>query len=163
LITTRTIYQSFLRKYAALSGFDEDFLKRVLNFRQVRINDPTSIRGATFRFFYSLHSIPCIGFEVVYGTKRIVFSGDHLNDVERIQALKDEGVLSQERYVQFLCAAESHTHAHACVCVISHIRIMIMYGSIGAMNSYHFHGTVMSSFMRQVCRRFIHRSRRFLV
>ncbi|KDO29025.1 hypothetical protein SPRG_06080 [Saprolegnia parasitica CBS 223.65] len=102
LITTQTIYQSFLRKYAALSGFEESFLKRVLNYRKVRINDPTSIRGATFRFFYSLHSIPCVGFEVTYGSKRIVFSGDHLNDVERIRALKDEGVLSEHRCNELL-------------------------------------------------------------
>ncbi|CAK4589622.1 unnamed protein product [Aphanomyces euteiches] len=102
LITTHTIYHSFLRKYAALSGFDESFLKRVLNFRRVRINDPTHIRGATFRFFYSLHSIPCVGFEVTYGSKRIVFSGDHLNDVERIQGLRDEGILSETRCKELL-------------------------------------------------------------
>ncbi|ETW09797.1 hypothetical protein H310_00276 [Aphanomyces invadans] len=102
LITTSTIYHSFLRKYAALSGFDESFLKRVLTFRRVRINDPTNIRGATFRFFYSLHSIPCVGFEVTYGSKRIVFSGDHLNDVERIRALRDEGVLSDSRCNELL-------------------------------------------------------------
>ncbi|OQS00888.1 cGMP-dependent 3',5'-cGMP phosphodiesterase [Achlya hypogyna] len=102
LITTQTIYHSFLRKYAALSGFEEDFLKRVLNYRMVRINDPTSIRGATFRFFYSLHSIPCVGFEVTYGSKRIVFSGDHLNDVERIKSLRDEGVLSETRCNELL-------------------------------------------------------------
>ncbi|ETV80522.1 hypothetical protein H257_06784 [Aphanomyces astaci] len=102
LITTSTIYHSFLRKYSALSGFDESFLKRVLTFRRVRINDPTNIRGATFRFFYSLHSIPCVGFEVTYGSKRIVFSGDHLNDVDRIQALRDEGVLSTTRCNELL-------------------------------------------------------------
>ncbi|RHY33488.1 hypothetical protein DYB32_001605 [Aphanomyces invadans] len=101
-IRRHTIYHSFLRKYAALSGFDESFLKRVLTFRRVRINDPTNIRGATFRFFYSLHSIPCVGFEVTYGSKRIVFSGDHLNDVERIRALRDEGVLSDSRCNELL-------------------------------------------------------------
>ena len=49
-----------------------------------------SIRGAEFRFFYSLHSIPCVGFEVKYGDKRIVFSGDHLNDVVKIKQLHNE-------------------------------------------------------------------------
>lgn len=102
LITTHTIYRSFLRKYSALSGFDEEFLKRVLDHRLVRINDPITIRGAEFRFFYSLHSIPCVGFEVRYGDKRIVFSGDHLNDVDKIQQLHQEGVLSKHRCDELL-------------------------------------------------------------
>ncbi|TMW67334.1 hypothetical protein Poli38472_012450 [Pythium oligandrum] len=102
LITTNTIYRSFLRKYSALSGFDPDFLKRVLDHRLVRVNDPTTIRGAEFRFFYSLHSIPCVGFEVKYGDKRIVFSGDTLNDVDRIKQLHEDGVLSTHRYEELL-------------------------------------------------------------
>lgn len=102
LITTNTIYRSFLRKYSALSGFDEDFLKRVLDHRLVRINDPHTIRGAEFRFFYSLHSIPCVGFEVTYGDKKIVFSGDHLNDVEKINQLHQDGVLSKNRCEELL-------------------------------------------------------------
>lgn len=102
LITTNTIYRSFLRKYSALSGFDEDFLKRVLDHRLVRINDPHTIRGAEFRFFYSLHSIPCVGFEVTYGDKKIVFSGDHLNDVDKIKQLHQDGVLSPSRCEELL-------------------------------------------------------------
>jgi hypothetical protein len=51
LITTDTIYRSFLRKYSALSGFAPSFLERVLDHRLVRINDVTQIRGAEFRFF----------------------------------------------------------------------------------------------------------------
>ncbi|KAF4321008.1 hypothetical protein BBO99_00005237 [Phytophthora kernoviae] len=102
LITTDTIYQSFLRKYSALSGFAPSFLERVLDHRLVRINDATQIRGAEFRFFYSLHSIPCVGFEVTYGDKKIAFSGDHLNDVERILQLESEGVLSAARAQELL-------------------------------------------------------------
>lgn len=102
LITTPTIYQSFLRKYSALSGFKKDFLKRVLDFRRVRINDPITIRGAEFRFFYTLHSIPCVGFEVSYGDKRIVFSGDHLNDAERIKMLHDNDIISAVRYQELV-------------------------------------------------------------
>ncbi|KAJ0397474.1 hypothetical protein P43SY_006158 [Pythium insidiosum] len=102
LITTNTIYRSFLRKYSALSGFDQDFLKRVLDHRLVRVNDLTTIRGAEFRFFYSLHSIPCVGFEVKYGDKRIVFSGDTLNDVERIKQLHEQGVLTETRCNELL-------------------------------------------------------------
>ncbi|EGZ11691.1 hypothetical protein PHYSODRAFT_515964 [Phytophthora sojae] len=102
LITTDTIYRSFLRKYSALSGFEPSFLERVLDHRLVRINDVTQIRGAEFRFFYSLHSIPCVGFEVTYGDKKIAFSGDHLNDVEKILQLESEGVLSPSRAQELL-------------------------------------------------------------
>ncbi|KAH7461881.1 hypothetical protein PRIC1_006040 [Phytophthora ramorum] len=102
LITTDTIYRSFLRKYSALSGFAPSFLERVLDHRLVRINDLTQIRGAEFRFFYSLHSIPCVGFEVTYGDKKIAFSGDHLNDVEKIHQLESEGVLSRSRAQELL-------------------------------------------------------------
>ncbi|KAE8913820.1 hypothetical protein PF005_g11948 [Phytophthora fragariae] len=102
LITTDTIYRSFLRKYSALSGFEPSFLERVLDHRLVRINDVTQIRGAEFRFFYSLHSIPCVGFEVTYGDKKIAFSGDHLNDVDKILQLESEGVLSPSRAQELL-------------------------------------------------------------
>ncbi|EEY69474.1 cGMP-dependent 3',5'-cGMP phosphodiesterase, putative [Phytophthora infestans T30-4] len=102
LITTDTIYRSFLRKYSALSGFEPSFLERVLDHRLVRINDLTQIRGAEFRFFYSLHSIPCVGFEVTYGDKKIAFSGDHLNDVDKIHQLESEGVLSPARAHELL-------------------------------------------------------------
>ncbi|KAG2867676.1 hypothetical protein JG687_00003273 [Phytophthora cactorum] len=102
LITTDTIYRSFLRKYSALSGFEPSFLERVLDHRLVRINDVTQIRGAEFRFFYSLHSIPCVGFEVTYGDKKIAFSGDHLNDVDKIHQLESEGVLSPARTHELL-------------------------------------------------------------
>jgi CRP-like cAMP-binding protein len=102
LITTDTIYRSFLRKYSALSGFAPSFLERVLDHRLVRINDVTQIRGAEFRFFYSLHSIPCVGFEVTYGDKKIAFSGDHLNDVDKIHQLESEGVLSHSRAQELL-------------------------------------------------------------
>ena len=49
------------------------FLKGVFRFRPVRIGEPVKVRGAVFQFFYSLHSIPCIGFEVSFGGKSIVF------------------------------------------------------------------------------------------
>lgn len=102
LITTSTIYKSFLRKYSALSGLDSAFLSNVLAFRPVRINSPHMIRGASFRFFYSLHSIPCIGFEVGYGGKKIAFSGDHLNDPEKIQALFQDGIINTSRREELL-------------------------------------------------------------
>ena len=102
LMTTATILGSFLRKYAALSDLDEDFLRNVFIFRQVRIGEFMKIRGGLFRFFYSLHSIPCIGFEVHFGEKSIVFSADHMNDPGKIREMRDAGILSSARCEELL-------------------------------------------------------------
>lgn len=62
LYTTSTIYESFIRKYSALSGIDAAFLKSTHQFRPVKVGgQEMRLRGASFNFFYSLHSIPCIG------------------------------------------------------------------------------------------------------
>lgn len=102
LLTTRTIMSSFLRKYSALSGLDKPFLEQIFSFRPVLIGTSMHMRGAQFRFFYSLHSIPCIGFECTYAGKRIVFSGDHLNDATKINALHEQGVISAGRRDELL-------------------------------------------------------------
>ena len=86
-MTTTTIYESFIRKYSALSGIDADFLRKSHKFRPVKIGEGVKLRGGTFNFFYSLHSIPCVGFEVQFGSKSIIFSADHMNDPERIASV----------------------------------------------------------------------------
>jgi hypothetical protein len=55
---------------------EPDLLRKLFIFRPVIIGAPMIIHGAQFRFFYSLHTIPCIGFEVYYNDKSIYFSGD---------------------------------------------------------------------------------------
>ncbi|GBG25706.1 cGMP-dependent 3',5'-cGMP phosphodiesterase A [Hondaea fermentalgiana] len=97
LMTTPTIHGCFLRKYAALSGLDESFLTTVFSFRPVRVGADVKCRGGVLRFFYSLHSIPCVGFEAFFGGRSIVFSADHMNDPTRIQQLCEDGVLSPGR------------------------------------------------------------------
>lgn len=108
VITSRTVYDAFIRKYAALSGIDADFLRRSHRFRPVRVGQELKLRGASFKFFYSLHSIPCLGFEVTFGGKSIVLSGDHMNDPARIQAMFEEGVLSAGRRDQLLAFPWHH-------------------------------------------------------
>lgn len=103
LYTTATIYESFIRKYSALSGIDAAFLKSTHHFRPVQVGGPEMrLRGASFRFFYSLHSIPCIGLEVFFADKSIVFSADHLNDPTRIRQMHEQGVLSAGRQEELL-------------------------------------------------------------
>lgn len=97
LYTTPCILGSFLRKYSALSGLDEDFLRRTFQFRPVKIGAPTRVHGGELRFFYTLHSIPTVGFEAYYGGKSLVFSADSLYDPERIDQFAKAGVLSEGR------------------------------------------------------------------
>jgi CRP-like cAMP-binding protein/glyoxylase-like metal-dependent hydrolase (beta-lactamase superfamily II) len=97
LYTTPCVLGCFLRKYGALSGLDEDFLRRTFVFRPVKIGAPIRVHGAELQFFYTLHSIPTVGFEAFYGGKSLVFSADTLYDPARIQELADKGVISEGR------------------------------------------------------------------
>lgn len=97
LYTTPVVLGSFLRKYSALSGLDEDLLRRTFTYRPARIGSPVRVHGGELRFFYGLHSIPALGFEAYYGGKSLVFSGDTLYDPERIQGMVDREILTPER------------------------------------------------------------------
>jgi hypothetical protein len=63
-LTTETIYQSFLRKSAAICGIPKGEIERLFLYRPVVIGHPTFILGARFTFGYSFHSIPALCFEV---------------------------------------------------------------------------------------------------
>eukprot|EP00636_Phaeomonas_parva_P006036 CAMPEP_0118873072 /NCGR_PEP_ID=MMETSP1163-20130328/15022_1 /TAXON_ID=124430 /ORGANISM="Phaeomonas parva, Strain CCMP2877" /LENGTH=776 /DNA_ID=CAMNT_0006808325 /DNA_START=219 /DNA_END=2549 /DNA_ORIENTATION=+ len=102
LYTTATIHGSFLRKYSALSGLNADLLQESYQFKAMTLGRPLNIRGAMFKCFYSLHSIPCLAFEIAFQGKRMVFSADHMNDVENINSLHAEGVLTDARREQLL-------------------------------------------------------------
>jgi len=79
IITTPTIYKSFIRKYSALSGLSPRFLKHSHRFRAAIVGQPLRFQGATFHFTFSLHTIPCIGLRVEWRGLSVVFTGDHLN------------------------------------------------------------------------------------
>eukprot|EP01133_Synstelium_polycarpum_P014612 gene14612-17279_t len=72
VVTTPTILNSFLRKYSALSNLNQDMLRRLFIFRPVMIGEPMTIAGAEFKFFYTIHTIPTISFEVFYGGKSMI-------------------------------------------------------------------------------------------
>jgi phosphoribosyl 1,2-cyclic phosphodiesterase len=97
LITTPTILGSFLRKYSALTGLPTQYFRELFNFRPVCIGSFIDLLGASFRFFYSYHAIPCIGFEVTYCGRSIYFSGDTFYDPEALTKLHHQGVFSKER------------------------------------------------------------------
>ena len=109
MITTRTIMNSFLRKYSALSGISIPQLNELFLFRPAIIGVPLPLFGANFNFFYMFHPIPCLGFEVFYKGKSIYFSADHYYDPETLLELKNNNILNVKRYEQLVNVKFDHT------------------------------------------------------
>ena len=97
IITTPTIYKSFIRKYSALSGLKQNLLRHSHRHRPAIIGQPLRFQGAVFHFTYTLHTIPCISFKVEWRGRSIVFTGDHMNIPTEINRLEEKGVLSKQR------------------------------------------------------------------
>lgn len=97
VITTPTIYKSFIRKYAALSALSPALLRHSHRYKPAIIGQPLRFQGATFHFTYTLHSIPCVGFRVEWRGRSMVFTGDHFNSPPDIEKLVETGVLSRGR------------------------------------------------------------------
>ena len=97
LMTTEVILSSFLRKYAAISGLDVAFLRKLFVFRPVLVGQRTAVYGGHVEFFYSLHSIPCVGFTAYCNGKSMVYSADSYNDPAGIQRLYEQGFVSEGR------------------------------------------------------------------
>src|SRR5262249_42649915 len=75
----------------------EERLRRLFVFRPATIGAPHRIQGAEFNFFYSLHSIPTIGFECYFGGRSFAYSADTLYDPPSIEAMHREGIIGAER------------------------------------------------------------------
>jgi glyoxylase-like metal-dependent hydrolase (beta-lactamase superfamily II) len=88
VITTPTIYKSFIRKYSALASLSPALLRHSHRHKPAIIGQPLRFQGATFHFTYSLHSIPCVGFKVEWRGRSMVFTGDHLNSPPAIDKLQ---------------------------------------------------------------------------
>lgn len=90
VITTPTIYNSFIRKYAALSALSPALLRHSHRHKPAVIGKPLRFQGATFHFTYTLHSIPCVGFRVEWRGRSMIFTGDHFNCPEGINKLEEQ-------------------------------------------------------------------------
>ena len=109
IYTTRTIIDSFLRKYAALSGFSTDFIGRLFEFCPLRVGEVTRLAGGIeIECFYSLHVIPCIGLLARCHDKTIVYSGDTHTSPELFDTMRADGVIGDAR-----CAALKKFPWHA--------------------------------------------------
>ena len=98
VITTPTIYKSFIRKYSALSELSPGILHHSHRYKPAIIGAPLRFQGATFHFIYTLHSIPCIGFRVEWRGRSMVFTGDHFNDPDAIEKLVDNVSYSHQSF-----------------------------------------------------------------
>ena len=59
---------------------------------------PAFIYGGKFEMFYTLHSIPAIGFKMEFQDQSFVYSSDHNNDPEIHDKFLRENIISRERY-----------------------------------------------------------------
>ena len=108
LHTTHTIHESFLRKSEAITNLEQARFSAILDFRPVPIGRDLHLNGARFRFFYTLHSIPTIGFEVWFRNKSMVYTADTLNDPEQIRALETAGIMTAGRATALLAFPWHH-------------------------------------------------------
>ena len=98
LYTTKTIFESFIKKSEALTGVDRMHLRKMIHFSPVILGVPLNIMGGNFFFNYTLHSIPTISIRVNFRGKGMVYSSDTLNDPDCIGKMYEQGVISKERY-----------------------------------------------------------------
>ena len=109
LYTTETIMESFVRKYQSLTGLSHKNFMGLFHFHPVTLQVSSRINGAEFRFFYTMHSIPTIGFEVYYQGKSFVYSSDSLYDPPSINRLFEQGVINRYRMIELTNFPWHHT------------------------------------------------------
>ncbi|MFP4011627.1 MAG: cAMP/cGMP-dependent 3',5'-cyclic-AMP/GMP phosphodiesterase [Spirochaetaceae bacterium] len=100
IYTTPTIMQSFLTKYAAFSGESPRYLRRLFTYHPVYVGRSFYLHGGEFHIFYTLHSIPTMGFKLAFQDKTFVYSSDHQADPEVQRDMYENGYISERRYQQ---------------------------------------------------------------
>lgn len=109
LYTTETVMESFVRKYQPLIGLERSTFMNLFKFHPINLQVPIRINGGEFRFFYTLHSIPTIGFEVYFQGKSFVNSSDSLYDPGFIKKLYERGDINRYRMVELTNFPWHHT------------------------------------------------------
>jgi hypothetical protein len=71
---------------------------KLFTFHPIKIDTPTFINGGKFKMFYTLHSIPTIGFQMSFQDQSFVYSSDHNNDPGLHKQLLDDNVIDQKRF-----------------------------------------------------------------
>ena len=109
LYTTETVMDSFVRKYQPLTGLNHQSFMNLFKFHPVNLQIPIRINGGEFRFFYTLHSIPTIGFEVYFQGKSFVNSSDSMYDIPFFKLLNEKGVINRNRAIELQSFPWHHT------------------------------------------------------
>ncbi len=102
LYTTETVLESFVRKYQALTGLSHKSFMGLFHFHPVTVGVPIRINCGEFRFFYTLHSVPTMGFEVYFQGKSFVYSSDSLYDPPTVRKLYDMGIINRYRMIELV-------------------------------------------------------------
>ncbi len=100
IYTTKTVMESFLRKYAAFSGESPEYLRKLFSFQPIYIGRPVMIHGGEFDIFYALHSIPTMGFRLSFQGKTFVYSSDHQGDPDVQAKMLQAQAITNERHEQ---------------------------------------------------------------
>ncbi|MCJ8346269.1 cyclic nucleotide-binding domain-containing protein, partial [bacterium] len=97
IFTTKTVLEAFVAKGCAMTNMKRIGFEALFDFSRVTVGQPTYINGMEFRFRYSLHSVPTIGFEVFHAMQSFIYTSDHLNDRKIVSALFKGGFISESR------------------------------------------------------------------
>ena len=100
IYTTKTVMESFLRKYSSFSGESPAYLRKLFSFQPIYIGRPVMIHGGEFDITYALHSIPTMGFRLRFQGKSFVYSSDHQGDPEVQAKLFQDGLIGRDRFDQ---------------------------------------------------------------
>jgi CRP-like cAMP-binding protein len=102
LITTREIYECTVLKVAHIIDEPVDVVKTMMEFVEVIPGKTYHMYGATWEFFYTIHSIPTIGFRVTVadekGKKNTLLHSSDLDHFKGMEQLVADGAVSQEHY-----------------------------------------------------------------
>ncbi len=109
IYTTPGVMASFVTKYSALTGMTPEAFRGLFDYHPVQVGKPVYLHGAEATFDYSLHSLPCAGFQIHLRGRSLVYPSDTLNQPERIQLLHEQGILSSARRDQLLHFPWHHT------------------------------------------------------
>jgi CRP-like cAMP-binding protein len=97
IITAKPVFESFIHKLASILDWDVSKVRKLVNFIEAISGKTQKIFGADFDFWYTLHSIPTIGFKVSIQDKSYIFTGDMAYGPMLEEAYKEQ-IISKEKY-----------------------------------------------------------------
>ena len=104
ILTTKLIFDSFVRKVSAITGWNKEKILSLLSFEELKINEPFKLNDkCSIVVNYAFHSIPTCRFVITYNdvqkniTKSISYSGDTNFNRAYVEKLLNEGKITKKR------------------------------------------------------------------